>query len=142
MAKIKHIAIFSDDPEKLAKFYNEVFGLEIKGVRPGRAVWLSDGNLEVALINASSPEAKKAGKKGIDHFGFTLDPEEKRQVIGKLAQRGIEPYDPRGGRVGDNRPFVEVAASDIDGNRFDLSTGMREVKDDDVKANAEAEAKV
>ena len=27
MAKIRHIAIFSDDPERLAEFYSDVYGI-------------------------------------------------------------------------------------------------------------------
>jgi catechol 2,3-dioxygenase-like lactoylglutathione lyase family enzyme len=47
MARIKHIALSTDDPAKTAEFYKKVFGLEELHRRPkdtgADGVWLSDG---------------------------------------------------------------------------------------------------
>lgn len=48
MAKIRHLAIYTDDPDRLAQFYVDVFGLTRTQDLPavpgtGRAVWISDG---------------------------------------------------------------------------------------------------
>jgi len=42
MAKIKHIAIATQDPEKTAQFYKEVFGLReiAKRIVPGQPVFI------------------------------------------------------------------------------------------------------
>jgi catechol 2,3-dioxygenase-like lactoylglutathione lyase family enzyme len=44
MARIRHVAIYTDDPVKLAEFYVEVFGLEKKQethtAKGGHAVFL------------------------------------------------------------------------------------------------------
>jgi len=31
MARIRHLAIFSDDPEKLAEFYTDIYGMKVTG---------------------------------------------------------------------------------------------------------------
>jgi methylmalonyl-CoA/ethylmalonyl-CoA epimerase len=77
MAKIKHIAIRTPDPEKTAAFYKEAFGLEEVGVaRAG--VYLSDGYINLAILKSSdqgSGESPRdvAGYAGIDHLGFQVD---------------------------------------------------------------------
>ena len=123
MAKIRHIAIFSDDTERLAEFYADVYGMQVTGRSQGD-IWMTDGYMDVALIlrkHAKSPPP------GLNHFGFTIDPGEKEAVYGKMRARGLEPYDPRGDNPKSDRPFVEDAARDPDGNRFDLSLGMRDL---------------
>jgi catechol 2,3-dioxygenase-like lactoylglutathione lyase family enzyme len=77
MAKIKHIAIRTPDPEKTAAFYKAAFGLEEVGVaRAG--VYLSDGYINLAILKSSeegSGESPRdaAGYAGIDHLGFQVD---------------------------------------------------------------------
>ena len=124
MATIRHIAIYTDDPEKLATFYVEVFGLKRKLDNPavetapetGSAVWVTDGYMDVALIRPARADAPR----GINHFGFTLEASEKAAVYQSLVDHGSTPRKPP-----PNRPYVEDAAFDCDGNKFDLSSGLR-----------------
>ena len=54
MAKIKHIAIATQDEEKVAKFYKEVFGLKEVGKIDGAnasGYYLTDGNVNLAILN-------------------------------------------------------------------------------------------
>ena len=125
MARIQHIAIFSDSPEKLAEFYADVYGMQITGRSKGD-VWVTDGYMNVALIMRKQEKSPR----GIHHFGFTLEPAEKEGVYTKMKARGLEPYDPRAANPNVDRPFVEDAGHDIDGNRFDISTGMREMSEE------------
>jgi catechol 2,3-dioxygenase-like lactoylglutathione lyase family enzyme len=120
MAKIQHIAIMTTEPDKLADFYCDVFNMTRRREaeeEPGgaRAVFISDGNIEVALIDSKRPV------KGINHFGFTIDLLEEPEIREKLKKYGVEPFVVNPGRV-----FAEVRAIDPDGNNFDLSTtGLR-----------------
>ncbi len=123
MARIRHIAIFADDPGKMAEFYANVFGMEITGSSDG-AYWVTDGYLDVALI----PRRRADSHKGIHHFGFTLEESEKDKVYEKLKGLGLEPFDPRRDNLNVDRPYVEDASHDIEGNRYDLSTGMRNLQ--------------
>ena len=57
MAKIKHIAIATQDADKTAKFYIDVFGLqEIAKLDSPTAsgYYLSDGDLNVAILEANA----------------------------------------------------------------------------------------
>jgi catechol 2,3-dioxygenase-like lactoylglutathione lyase family enzyme len=129
MATIRHIAIFSDDPSKLAKFYVDVYGMKITGESQGD-VWITDGYMDVALIMRKT---ETSPKPGIHHFGFTLAPEEKEGVYDKMKKLNLAPWDPRAENPTIVRPFVEDAGRDPDGNRFDLSTGKREMEAEKLK---------
>lgn len=130
MARIRHIAIFSDDPERLAEFYVGVFGMEVKGksARDG-SVWMTDGYMDIALLKRSSEMAPE----GVHHFGVTIEPGEKEGVYRRLKERDACVMKPPPGR-----PYVEDAVKDADGNKFDISTsavksrgGKVEMKDEE-----------
>jgi catechol 2,3-dioxygenase-like lactoylglutathione lyase family enzyme len=71
MARIKHIAIRTDDVEKTSAFYKEVF--ELKQVGLGRnGVYLSDGHINLAVLRRQ-PEIEGGDRVGIDHLGFKVD---------------------------------------------------------------------
>jgi catechol 2,3-dioxygenase-like lactoylglutathione lyase family enzyme len=127
MAKIRHIAIFSDNPAKLAQFYVDVYGMKITGENQGD-VWVTDGYMDVALIMRKN---ESAPKPGIHHFGFTLEADEKETVYEKMRQLGLPPWDPRAANPTVVRPYVEDAGRDPDGNRFDLTTGKREMAEEE-----------
>ena len=78
MAKIKHVAIRTADPEKTAVFYQELFGLKKVGL--GRnGIYLSDGHINLAILKGS-------GKLGIEHVGFQVDDVE--DTLAKLDRLG------------------------------------------------------
>ena len=120
--KIKHIAIFSDDPSRLAKFYGEVFGLRTTGESQGD-VWVTDGYVDVALISRKRANAPR----GIHHWGFTLSEDAKPVIYSMLNARGLPIKDPRAEDPTIDRPYVEHAGYDIDGNRYDLTTSKRDM---------------
>ena len=131
MPKIKHIAISTQDVEKTAKFYIDVFGMkEIAKVdSPGaRGYYLSDGDLNLAILNfkndAVAGVERGKGWNGIHHIGFQV---ESLEVIAeKLAAAGSQPRDDvnralgvgQGRRHGGN---VEVKYSGPDGVMLDVS---------------------
>jgi catechol 2,3-dioxygenase-like lactoylglutathione lyase family enzyme len=80
MAKIKHIAIATQDPEKTAQFYINVFGLkEIAKINsPGATGFhLTDGDINLAVLKfkndqtAGVPQGKEY--TGLHHIGFEVD---------------------------------------------------------------------
>jgi len=121
MARIRHIAIFSDDPANLAEFYVDVFGMKITGTSNSEgpdvkgAVWLTDGYMDVALL----PRRNELAPEGLHHFGITVDVAEKDHIYSRLKARGHKLMTPPPGR-----PYVEDAVKDADGNKFDLSTSQ------------------
>ena len=74
MARIRHLAILTEDVERLVNFYTNSFGLKVvKGV--GTATYLTDGHLNLAIIPIG-PEREIEGshlKEGINHFGFEVE---------------------------------------------------------------------
>ncbi|MEE8076187.1 MAG: VOC family protein [Candidatus Binatia bacterium] len=87
MGKIKHIAIASQDPDKTAKFYIEVFGLkEIAKInsRGATGYHLSDGDLNLAILKFKNDQVagSENGKEysGLHHIGFEV---ESLEEIGK-----------------------------------------------------------
>jgi catechol 2,3-dioxygenase-like lactoylglutathione lyase family enzyme len=110
MAKIKHLAIKTKSPERLAKFYEDVF--EMKRIREEKsgAIYMSDGYLTLALLRNRG----EATPSGINHFGFHVDSiADTEAKLGKFD----EPLEVRPA----NRPFAEYRAMDPDGNLFDVS---------------------
>src|SRR5512132_600660 len=80
MAKIKHIALSTHDPEKTARFYIDVFGMKQIGRVDHPAIsgyFLSDGDLNVAVLKFKNDAVAGAerGKDsvGIHHIGFQVD---------------------------------------------------------------------
>ena len=80
MAKIKHIAIATKDPEKVAKVYQEVFELQFVGkvdTDNAEGYFLSDGNVNLAILKLKNETA--AGEEfgvefsGLHHIGFQVD---------------------------------------------------------------------
>jgi glyoxylase I family protein len=80
MAKIKHIAVATQDPEATARFYKEVFGLrEIAKINsPGATGFhLTDGDINFAVLKfkndqtAGVPQGKNY--TGLHHIGFEVD---------------------------------------------------------------------
>src|SRR5215470_17963301 len=98
MAKIKHIALSTQDPDKTAKFYIDVFGMkEIGRVNSPNATgyYLSDGDINVAILNFTNDAAAGAerGKEwsGIHHIGFQVESLE--AITERLAEAGSRPRD-------------------------------------------------
>src|SRR5687767_13115367 len=122
MARIRHIAIFTPDPAALAKFYVDVFEMQItqplaSSPESGSWIFLTDGYMDVALI---APAQQDGVRNGLNHFGFTVDERERVTVLDKLKKLGIEAK-----KRPPDRPYVEDRVSDIHGNAIDISsTGL------------------
>lgn len=74
VARIRHLAILTEDVDRLVNFYTTAFGLKIvDGV--GTATYLTDGHVNLAIIPIG-PEREIEGnhlQPGINHFGFEVD---------------------------------------------------------------------
>jgi catechol 2,3-dioxygenase-like lactoylglutathione lyase family enzyme len=117
MNQLRHLAIRTEEPEKLAAFYIEAFGFrEVReGVPPtpvqeSKSVHLTDGYFELAIL-ANSPNQSP---NGLYHFGIKVD--DMDETIRKL-----ESWQKRVQRRPADTSFAELRVSDIDGNLMDLS---------------------
>ena len=98
MAKIKHIAIATQDPDKAAKFYREVFDLKEIAKLDGPSAsgyFLSDGNINLAILKFKNDESAgvELGKdySGLHHIGFHVESLE--ETTGKLESANYHPRD-------------------------------------------------
>jgi len=98
MPKIKHIALSTQDVDKTAKFYIDVFGMkEIAKIDgPGaRGYYLSDGDINLAILNfkndAVAGVERGAGWSGIHHIGFQVESLE--AIAERLTSAGSVPRD-------------------------------------------------
>ena len=78
MPKIKHIALTTENPAKTAAFYKEAFGLTELRRSPNGAVFLTDGHINLAILNWKTNKSADVGAhgenfSGIHHFGFEVD---------------------------------------------------------------------
>src|SRR5256885_13956970 len=78
MARIKHIALTTKEPAKVAEFYKSAFGLKELRRSPNGSVFLTDGYINVAILKHKTEKAADVGAHGpnfdgIHHFGFEVD---------------------------------------------------------------------
>ncbi len=67
MARIRHLAIISENRERLVEFYTKAFGMK-QVESNGPAIYLTDGYINLALI-----QKRPHNKAGLYHFGFVVD---------------------------------------------------------------------
>ncbi len=78
MAKIKHIALTTENPAAVAAFYKEAFDMEEIRTSPNGAVFLTDGYINLAILNWKTEQdadvgANRPNYSGIHHIGFQVD---------------------------------------------------------------------
>ena len=109
MARIRHLAIVTENRERLVNFYTTAFGMKVvDGVGP--AIYLSDGYIIGAIIHT-----RPQYKEGLYHFGIEVEDIEALKPICKElgAASEIQKRPP-------NRE-AEYRVHDPDGNPIDLS---------------------
>ena len=124
--KIRHVALFADDPDKLVKFYVDVFSMELIHRSPIGACYVTDGYINLAIL----PHAlvKKDGTQlGYNHIGFQVD--DTASMSEALVAVGAEQPWTKSPHI----PFAEYNAADLEGNLFDLSVNGWDVVRPDVK---------
>ena len=111
MAKLRHIAIIVEDPEKSAKFFEQAFGMKRTGeARCG--CHMSDGVMTVALLKKETPEERI----GIDHFGLWVD--DLASAERQAMQAGAVYVS---GRPSEPKAFYEAKFKTPEGIVFDLT---------------------
>jgi catechol 2,3-dioxygenase-like lactoylglutathione lyase family enzyme len=131
MPKIKHIALSTQDVDKTAKFYIDVFGMkEIAKINsPGaRGYYLSDGDINLAILNFKNDAVAgvERGKEwsGLHHIGFQV--ENLEEIAERLTAAGAEPREDINqalgvGDAGHRYANVEVKYRGPDGVTVDVS---------------------
>jgi catechol 2,3-dioxygenase-like lactoylglutathione lyase family enzyme len=120
-AKLRHLAIHSSDPDAAARFYVDAFGFEEVGRAEsagGRAVYLSDGVMNVAIFELHQDGLPNAGPLGLNHFGVIVEDRDAAMAhLDALGARCILP--PPADAVAGN---YEIKYETPDGVQFDVSS--------------------
>ncbi|HLY67826.1 MAG TPA: VOC family protein [Chloroflexota bacterium] len=92
MAKIRHIAIRSEDVEATAKFFVDVFGLELVQRRAHGPIDLSDGDVNITVLPLTLNNTDREIHKGYEHIGFSV--EDNDEVHQRLLAHGASELNP------------------------------------------------
>ncbi len=107
---IRHIALYTPGPQRLADFYCEVLDLKEVERTDRSSVFVSDGYLNLALLYQ-----RKEEPIGLNHFGFHVKSNEEMQTRAEKA--GVR----RGAARPERIPFAEYRVHDPEGNGIDIS---------------------
>ena len=92
MAKIRHIAIRTDDAEGLAKFFQDVFGLQLVQRREHGPIDLTDGDVNMTLLPLRVGTNGTPAEPGFEHIGFTVENEDETRQ--RLLAAGASEMNP------------------------------------------------
>jgi catechol 2,3-dioxygenase-like lactoylglutathione lyase family enzyme len=95
MARIQHLAIASQNPEKQAEFYKNIFGFEeIRRIDNPRArgVILTDGAINISVLYFKQDQIDRGlDYTGLHHFGVFV--EDLDATAKRCVENGAVPYD-------------------------------------------------
>jgi catechol 2,3-dioxygenase-like lactoylglutathione lyase family enzyme len=120
MAKLRHIAIAAQDPDRMAEFYKRAFGFTEVRKTDGPLAYgyhLSDGTIDLAILRFKTDQIGKGiDYTGLHHFGILV--EDVASMAQKLETLGGRHYlDQSEGRVGG----FEVKFYGPEGVLFDIA---------------------
>lgn len=107
---IRHIALYTPDPQRLADFYCQVLDMKEVERTDRSSIFVSDGYLNLALLYQ-----RKEEPIGLNHFGFHVNSNEEMQTRAEKA--GVRRGAARPARI----PFAEYRVHDPEGNGIDIS---------------------
>ncbi|HWC29313.1 MAG TPA: VOC family protein [Dehalococcoidia bacterium] len=97
MGKIRHIAYRCSDIPTYEKFFVEGLGMEVVQRRPGGAVDLTDGTLNITLLASTLTPLEGEASLGVAHIGFEVEDEaatmEKLKALGATEANAIRMSD-------------------------------------------------
>ena len=69
MARIRHIALTTKDPEKTAAFYMQAFDMKEVSRSPNGSLHLTDGYIDLAILNWKTEQDADVGPNGPNYNG-------------------------------------------------------------------------
>jgi catechol 2,3-dioxygenase-like lactoylglutathione lyase family enzyme len=124
MARIRHIALATRNPDAAAEFYQRAFGFKEVGkfsAREADGYYLTDGALNMALLKFKPGALDQLGKgldyTGLHHFGLLVD--DVKAWTARLESMGAECFMRAPDHPGKNH--FEVKFRGPDGVVFDIA---------------------
>ena len=126
--RIEHVALWTEDLERLASFYQRYFGATVgdryvnaaKGFESRFVSFESGARLEVMRTTTLVPVRHEPGaqRMGLTHFAVSLGSEQHVDELTERLRRDGHPILDGPRRTGDG--YYESVALDPDGNRVEL----------------------
>lgn len=107
---IRHIALYTPNPQRLADFYCKVFDMKEVDRTDRSSIFVNDAYLNLALLYQ-----RKEEPIGLNHFGFHVKSNDEMQARAEKA--GVR----RGAARPERIPFAEYRVHDPEGNGIDIS---------------------
>lgn len=127
--RIEHIAIWTEDLERLTSFYRDYFGAAVgekyanplKGFESRFLSFESGARLEIMRTTSLSPVkySPAAQRMGLTHLAFAIGSEQAVNDLTDRLRRGGYPILDGPRRTGDG--YYESVALDPDGNRIEIT---------------------
>jgi catechol 2,3-dioxygenase-like lactoylglutathione lyase family enzyme len=125
MAKLRHLALYTSDPESTAAFYRRAFEMTEVGRTDSafaNGIFLSDGTINVAVLRYKTPDAAaqygSSAQYGMSHFGFWVEHiEDTRRRLQELGAEYVDARDPAAAPMG----FFEEKWKGPDGTVIDIT---------------------
>jgi catechol 2,3-dioxygenase-like lactoylglutathione lyase family enzyme len=121
MAKLRHVAIMSENIHTTAAWFRAAFELEEVGrweVDDGGVIYLSDGTVNVAIVSQGPEDHPNHLPFGLNHIGFVVDDREAEMArLEQLGAKVMLPPPPEGVDGG----YFEVKLETPEGLPFDIS---------------------
>jgi len=117
--RIKHVAICTENYDRMAEFYKTIFGMKkiTNGMTDATGTYNPDrGHISDGLIGYALLQRQPGISAGLDHFGFEV--ENVPAVLEKLSEKYP---DILVSKTLDYVPFAGIRAHDPTGNQFDIS---------------------
>ena len=106
---LNHLALPVRDPERSARFYADLFDMEITSSSPDVAFLRSAGARDMIALNRS--ETTLDSRRETFHFGFWVDPDQFDLAVEAIESRGVTKVSEPGRREIGRYIFIE----DLDG---------------------------
>lgn len=121
MAKLRHLALATNNPRETAEFYKQAFGFQEVGrvdLDLAHGVYLSDGTLNLAILKFKNVDQIGRGLDyvGLHHIGIVVD--DVKQTGQKLEELGAPCFM---GKTEDALSFYEIKHRGPDGVVIDIS---------------------
>lgn len=107
---IRHVALFTPNPAKLAEFYSKVLDMKEVARTDRTSIFVSDGHINLALLYQRQEEPI-----GFNHFGFHV--RDNDEMRARAEKAGVNPGAKRPERIS----FAECRVHDPEGNGIDIS---------------------
>ena len=117
--RIKHVAICTENYDRMAEFYKTIFGMKkiTNGMTDATGNYNPErGHISDGLIGYALLQRQPGISAGLDHFGFEVN--DVAAVLEKLAEKYP---DVLVSKTLDYVPFAGIRAHDPTGNQFDIS---------------------